>query len=123
MADFRQTGFRDRHRSPQLAARHDHDPVGKIPPLGKVGRQQQDGRALGTLRDQPIADSDDSANVETPRRMTGKDDAYVAVELARNDEFLLIAAREAGEARSRAAGADVIDADSFRSRLDRCPAP
>ena len=123
MADFRETRLADRDRAAQLSLRHDHDSIGKVPNLGEIGRQKENGDTFGALGDEPIADRSDGPNVETAGGMTGKNDGGVIAEFAGNNEFLLIAAGKIGHARPRPGGADIVGPDRVQRRLGRHQTP
>ena len=63
--------------------------------------------ALVALGDQPAVDVLDRADVEAPRRLRGDQHARVAIDLAREDHLLLVAAREPGRRRLGPSTADV----------------
>ena len=75
--------------------------------------------ALVALLDQAAVHELDRADVEAPRRLGGDQDARVAVDLAREHDLLLVAARQGAAGRLRAAAADVVLLDQPRAALDR----
>ena len=79
----------------------DEDPVRERQDLLELERDEQDAAALVALGDEPPVDELDRADVEPARRLRGDQHARVAVDLAREDDLLLVAAREAAGARLR----------------------
>ena len=75
--------------------------------------------ALVALLDQAAVDELDRADVEAARRLRGDQDLRVAVDLAREDDLLLVAAGEAAGARRRPAAADVELLDQRPARSIR----
>ena len=63
----------------------------------------------------------DRADVEAARRLRGDQHLRVARDLARGDDLLLVAAREAARARQRAAAAHVELPDQPARTLDEAP--
>ena len=78
----------------ELAAIHDHDPVGHLEDLVELGGDEQDGRAGVALLDHLAVDELDAADVEAARRLIQHQQLQVAIELARDDDLLLVSARE-----------------------------
>ena len=76
------------------AAVHDADAVRQLEDLVKLGRDEQDGRARVPLGDDLVVDELDRADVEPACRLVGDEQRQVALELARDDQLLLIAARQ-----------------------------
>ena len=68
-------------------------------------------RALVALLHEPAVHELDRADVEPARRLRGDQHARVAVDLAREHDLLLVAAREAARPRVRPAAADVVGLD------------
>ena len=94
--------------SPTIRAlEDDEDPVGEREDLVQLERDEQDAAALVALLDEPPVDELDRAHVEAARRLRGDQHLRVAVDLAREDDLLLVAAREAAGVRVRPAAADV----------------
>ena len=86
---------------------HDEDPVGERQDLLELERLEQDRAALVALGDEPPVHELDRADVESARRLRGDEHARVALDLARDDHLLLVAAGERARRRQRAAAADV----------------
>ena len=69
--------------------------------LLELERDEQDGAALVALLDEPAVDELDRADVEPARRLAGDEHPRVALDLACDDDLLLVAAREGrGERRA-----------------------
>ena len=77
-----------------LALEDDEDPVGEREDLLELERDEQDAAALVALLDEPAVDELDRADVEPARRLGGDQHLRVAVDLAREDHLLLVAAGE-----------------------------
>ena len=94
-----------RHRAPprspgreladDLALVHDEDAVGQGQHLLELERDQQHRLVLRRAPRPAAVDELDGADVEAPRRLRGDEDARVAVDLAGQDDLLLVAARDA----------------------------
>src|SRR5829696_8416916 len=107
-----------RHREPEilaggvrpvladdLALEHDEDAVCEREHLLELERDQQDRTALVPLLDEPPVHELDRAHVEAARRLRRDEHLRVAVDLARHDHLLLVAAGERRRRRLRAAAA------------------
>ncbi len=111
-----------RELADDLALVHDEDPVGEREDLLELERDEQDRAALVALLDQPAVDELDRADVEAARRLGGDQDLRVAVDLAREHDLLLVAAREraarasAGRRRARRTPRSASRARSIRRR-------
>src|SRR5581483_1084139 len=86
--------------------------------LVELERDEEDRPPLVALLDQPAVDELDRADVEAARRLRGDQHLRVAIDLAREDHLLLVAARERAGARQRTAAADVELADQPPRPLD-----
>ena len=78
----------------------DEDPVREREDLVELERDEQDRPPPVALGDEPAMEVLDRADVEAARRLRGDEDLRVAIDLARRDELLLIAAGEAAGAAS-----------------------
>ena len=86
----------------------DHeDPVGEREDLLQLERDEQYRTPLVALLDEAAMDELDRTDVEAARRLGRDQHLRVAIDLAREHDLLLIAAREATGERLRAAAADV----------------
>ena len=90
-----------------LALVEHEDPVGEREDLLELERDEQHCAALVPLLDEPAVDELDRADVETARRLRRDQHLRVAVDLAREHDLLLVAAREATGERLRPAAANV----------------
>src|SRR6478735_3737441 len=72
----------------------DHYAIGKIEDFIEIERDEQHGAALVPLVHQLAMHELDGSHVETPGRLDSQDDLWLAVELAGDDEFLLVAPGE-----------------------------
>ena len=97
----------------ELAAVHDRDPVGHLEDLVELGRHEQHGRAGVALVDHLVVDELDAAHVQAARRLVEDEQLEVAVELARDDDLLLVAARERARVDRRRRRADVVLGDAL----------
>ena len=77
---------------PPAAAVHDRDAIGHLEHLVELGGDEQNGRAGIALGDDLAVNELDAADVEAACGLVEHEQLQVAVELARNDELLLIAA-------------------------------
>ena len=77
-----------------LAFEDDEDAIGEREDLLELERDEQDRPALVALLDQATVDELDRADVEPARRLGGDEHARIAVDLAGEDDLLLVAARE-----------------------------
>ena len=102
-----------RNRAAQLAAAHDHNPVGDLPDLVKIGREQQDGRTAIARAQQLAQDEIDRPNIKSASGVSGKDQFRCVGEFPGQHELLLIAAGKRAQRSARAARTDVIGADSL----------
>ena len=75
--------------------------------LVELGRDQQHRPPLGLLLEDLAPDELDRADVEAPRRLCGEQQLRIGLELASEDQLLLIAARQRASRRLDAAGPDV----------------
>ena len=73
---------------------HDEDAVGEREHLVELERDEQDRAALVALGDEPPVHVLDRADVEAARRLRRDQHVRVARDLARDDDLLLVAARE-----------------------------
>ena len=89
----------------------DEDAVGEVEDLVQLERHEQDGAARVALLDQAAVHELDGADVEAARGLRGDHQARVGVDLARQDELLLVAARERARGRRGAAAAHVVGLD------------
>src|SRR5581483_7238111 len=94
---------RRRELADDLSFEHDEDPVGQPEHLVELERDEEDRPPLVALLDQPAVDELDRADVEAARRLRGDQHLRVAIDLAREDHLLLVAARELAGARQRTA--------------------
>ena len=99
----------------------DEDPVREREDLLELERDQQDAAALVALLDEAPVHELDRPDVEAARRLRGDQHARVAVDLAGEDDLLLVATRERAGARLRAAAAHVELLDEPRRPLDEPP--
>ena len=83
------------------AAVHHGDPVAQLEDLVELGRDEQDGRSGVALLDRLAVDELDAADVEAARRLVEDEQLQVAVELARDDDLLLVPARQRARADPR----------------------
>ena len=95
-------GRRRRELTDDLALVHDEDPVGEREDLLELERDEQDAASLVALLDHAAMHELDRADVEPPRRLRGDQDLGVAVDLAGEDDLLLVPAGEAARARPSA---------------------
>src|SRR5207248_10833534 len=94
-------------RADDLTFVEDEDPVGERHHLLELQRDEQDRPPLVALGYEPSMEELDRADVDPARRLRGDQDLRVACDLARDDNFLLVAAGEAARPCPRAAAADV----------------
>ena len=91
------------------------DPIGERENFVELlGDQQHGASAIAKRRDQRMNESD-AGNVDPSRRLSGDEQLRLAIEFARDDDALLIAA---GKAARRVAQAAVADGE-FRQRALR----
>ena len=102
-----------------LALVDDEDAVGERQHLLELERDEQDRAPLVALLDEPPVQVLDRADVEAARRLRRDQHLRVARDLARDDDLLLVAAREPARARQRAAAAHVELADQRCARARR----
>ena len=94
-----------------LPAVHDEDAVGEIEHLVELERHEQHGAAGVALLDEAAVHVLDRADVEAARRLRRDQQPGVGLDLARQHDLLLIAARERARGRLRAAAAHVVELD------------
>src|SRR5439155_22480478 len=82
-------------------------------------RDEQHSAALVSLLDQAPVDELDRADVEAASRLRRDQHLRVTVDLAREDDLLLVAARERGRVRLRSSAAHVELADEPPRPLDQ----
>ena len=85
----------------------DEDAVGEREDLLERERDKQDRPALVALLDEAAVDELGRTDVQAARRLGGEQDAWVAGDLACDDDLLLVSARERRGAGRRGAAADV----------------
>ena len=81
---------------------HDGDPVGQLEDLVELGRHEQDRRPVVAHRMRLPVDELDAADVEAARRLVEDEQLQLPIELARDDQLLLVPARQ--RARRRRSG-------------------
>ena len=98
--------FRPALAGDAAAAEHD-DAVGEREDLVEFDRDQEHRLAGVALRDDPLVDEFDRADVDAAGRLPDEQDLGIAFDLARQHELLLIAAGEIGGLEQRRARPDV----------------
>src|SRR3954453_22573843 len=83
-----------RPRRAELAAADHRDAVGDLEQLVEVLADDEDARALDGEIDQRLADEPSRAGIDPPGRLIDDEDGGAADDLAADDEFLQVAARE-----------------------------
>ena len=96
----------------------DEDAVGEREDLLQLERDEQDAATLVALLDEAPVHELDRADVEAAGRLRGDQHARVAVDLAREDDLLLVATGEPAGTRLRPAAADVELLHEPRRALD-----
>src|SRR5687768_12448161 len=81
-------------RRHETAPEHDGDPIREVEDLVELGGYEQDSHAGVARGDDALVDELDAADVEPPRRLVKDEQAEVASELPRDDDLLLVPARE-----------------------------
>src|SRR3954466_10887796 len=83
-----------RPRRPELAAADPRDAVGDLAPLVEIPADDDDPGALDRKIDQRLPDEPRRAGIDAPGRLIDDEDGRAADDLAADDEFLQVAARE-----------------------------
>ena len=96
------------------ALEHHRDPVADGEDLVELRAHDQDRRAGVALLDEPPVDVLDRADVEAARRLRGEDELHRHRELARDDDLLLVAARQGAGQRVDRRRPDVEVLDALR---------
>src|SRR5208282_5921419 len=77
------------------AAQHD-DAVGQREDLVELDGDEQNRLACVALADDAFVDELDRTDVDSPRRLADQHDLWIALDLAREHQLLLVAARKVG---------------------------
>ena len=93
-ADLVLVGRPSIHDRDDPPAVHDGDAVGQLEDLVELRRDQEGGRPGVTLGDHLAMDELDAADVQSASRLVEDEQLQVALELARDHDLLLIAARQ-----------------------------
>jgi len=99
----------------------DEDAIGERQNLLQLERDEQDGFTFVSLLDEALVDEFDRTDVEPARRLSGDQQARVAVDLARQHDLLLVAARQRGAACLRSAAAHVELLQQLASPAEEAP--
>src|SRR5829696_4308837 len=83
-----------RPRRPELAAADHRDAVGDLEQLVEILADDEDAGALDRKIDQRLPDEPRRAGIDPPSRLIDDEDGRAADDLAADDEFLQVAARE-----------------------------
>ena len=100
-ADLLLVGGRPIDDGHEPAAVHHADAVGELQDLVQLGGHEQHRGARVALGDRLAVDELDAADVQAARRLVEHQQPQVAVELARHDDLLLVAAGERARVRRR----------------------
>ena len=106
-----------------MAVEHHRDAVGDFGELVEVLARHQHGGAGGGEIEQRLADHGGRAGVDTPGRLADDEHGRIAQDLAADDEFLQVSAREARGFRVALGLADVKSLrwrDRLSSAWPRC---
>src|SRR5918993_5373459 len=98
-ASHQQTQLGSRHRateeiSDDTALTEHQNAVTEVHHFVEIEGDEEDAAALVTLGDELLMDELDRSYVETTGRLDGKEDVRLAMQLAGDDQFLLVSSRE-----------------------------
>ncbi len=93
-AKFFFVGFGGQALAHDLAVEHHRDPVGERQDLVQLDGDQQDRLALIAQGDDLLVDEFDRADIDAARRLADQQQVGVALDLAGQHDFLLVAARK-----------------------------
>src|SRR5215217_7536696 len=119
-----QTQLGPRHRAAEEiaddAALTEHqNAVAEVHHLVEIEGDEEDAAALVTLRDELLVDELDRSHVEAAGRLDGKEGVWLAMQLAGDDQFLLVSPRERAGRCVRAGSAHV---EGSHQPFSQCPA-
>src|SRR5688500_14720550 len=98
-APHQQTKLGPRHRAAEeitddAAPTDDQNTVAEVHHLVEIKGDEEDAAALVTLGDELLMDEFDGPHVETASRLHGKEGVWLAMQLAGDDQFLLVSSGE-----------------------------
>ena len=119
----RSVAVRLRHLADDAPVVHDQDAVGERQDLVELDRDQEDRLAGVAEGHQPAVDELDGADVHAARRLADQQQIRVPVELPREHDLLLVAAREGRRGKRPVRGPHVVLRRlAAKARRDRAPA-